>query len=487
MPTGEESDWRSTEDLLTAFYDAHVRALSGTLRIRQGIKESRLMLREGRLVDARLEGFEGVPQEVQVAEYLVGCAGSVGARWRMNEGEVEADTGFCQESPVLVLLGSAMESGRRVEDVIDAYRGRLSHVTRLTGLGRVRTEGLQSLSMRALRYAERGQSLGRLVEHLKSGQAGRRNECWRSVDLLVQAGLFVLVPPTQQVGLKDEAIKEMPSVLGNEGEDDEKKAKELRAFAAELLTLHPLAALGLDPDEHEGQITVETVRASFRQMAARYHPDRIGSANDRVREAAADVFAVINEIHEQLEDPEVLARALREIRRKRQRGVATSELDLERARVMARLAEARMRKSNWKAARDLWVQAREMQPDPFFEMQETFCRAVLKEIPYDMAAKTLADIRFEKGSDSDRKIAGERVRREAERRFRVGWLHKLSGSEALAQPWFERTLEIQPEHTEALRELRLKRMREERAESESKSGGAFGGLFKWGKKKGGKS
>jgi curved DNA-binding protein CbpA len=307
------------------------------------------------------------------------------------------------------------------------------------------------------------------------------------VDLLVQAGLVVLVPPTQQVGLKDEVIKEMPSILGDKGDNDEKKVLELKAFSAELLTLHPLAALGLDPDEHDGQITVETVRAAFRQMAARYHPDRIGSADQRVREAAADVFSVINEIHEQLEDPEVLARALREIRRKRQKGVATSELDVERARVMARLAEARMRKSNWKAARDLWVQAREMKPDPFFEMQETFCRAVLKEIPYDMAAKTLAEIKFDKEEDQDRKIAGERVRREAERRFRVGWLHKLSGSEALAQPWFERTLEILPEHTEALRELRLKRMRKEKAKSESKSGRGFGGLFKWGKKKGGKS
>jgi hypothetical protein len=167
--------------------------------------------------------------------------------------------------------------------------------------------------------------------------------------------------------------------------------------------------------------------------------------------------------------------------------VATSELDVERARVMARLAEARMRKSNWKAARDLWVQAREMQPDPFFEMQETVCRAVLKEIPYDMAAKTLAELQFDKDDNKDHQIAGERVRREAERRFRVGWLHKLAGSAALAQPWFERTLEIQPEHTEALRELRLKRMRKERAASESRSGGAFGGLFRWGKKKGGKS
>ena len=485
MPAGEESDWRSTEDLLAGFYDAHVRALSGTLRIRQGIKESWLGLREGRLVGARLEGVEGVPEEARVGEYLVGCAGSVGARWRLDEGDVEEANGFRQESPVLVLLDSSMESGRRLEDVIDAYRGRLSHVTRLSGLGRARTEGLVPMSMRALRYAERGQSLGRLVEHLKSGQAGQRNECWRSVDLLVLSGLVVLVPPTQQVGLKDEAIKEMPSVLVDKGDDDEKKVQELTAFAAELLTLHPLAALGLDPDKHDGQITVDAVRAAFRQMAARYHPDRIGSADERVREAAADVFTVINEIHEQLEDPEVLARALREIRRKRQRGVATSELDVERARVMARLAEARMRKSNWKAARDLWVQAREMKPDPFYEMQETFCRAVLKELPYDIAAKTLADIRFDK--EDDRGIAGERVRREAERRFRVGWLHKLSGSEALAQPWFERTLEILPEHTEALRELRLKRMRKEKAEAESKSGRGFGGLFKWGKKKGGKS
>ncbi len=485
MSATEESGWHSTEDLLASFYDAHVRALSGTLRIRQGIKESRLALQEGRLVGARLEGVEGVPEEARVGEFLVGCAGSAGVCWRLEEGaEVEAN-GFLQESPVLVLLGSAMESGRRLEDVIDAYRGRSSYVTRLSGLGRARTEGLSAQSMRALRYAKRGQSLGRLVEHLKSGQAGRGKECWRSVDLLVLSGLVVLVPPIQQVGLKDEAIKEMPTVLGDKGDDDEKKIQELKAFSAELLTLHPLAALGLDPDQHDGQITVETVRAAFRQMAARYHPDRIGSANVGVREAAADVFAVINEIHEQMEDPEVLARALREIRRKRQEGVATSELDVERARVMARLAEARMRKSNWKAARDLWVQAREMKPDPFFEMQETFCRAVLKEIPYDMAAKTLAEIQFAKEDDQDRKIAGERVRREAERRFRVGWLHKLSGSEALAQPWFERTLEIRPEHTEALRELRLKRMREEKAES--KSGGGFGGLFKWGKKKGGKS
>ena len=228
---------------------------------------------------------------------------------------------------------------------------------------------------------------------------------------------------------------------------------------------------------------MDIVRAAFRKRAAEYHPDRIGSSSAEVREAAADVFTFLNEVHEQLEDPEVLARSLREIQRKRREGVATSELDVERARVMSRLAEARMRKSNWKAARDLWVQAQELLADePYYEMQETFCRAVLKEIPYDIAAKTLAEIKLNQGDEKERTSAMERARRQAERRFRGGWLHKLAGNHVTALTWFQQVLEIQADHTEARREIRLNEMRE-KAEAESRGrGGGLGKLFGWGRK-----
>jgi len=323
-----------------------------------------------------------------------------------------------------------------------------------------------------------------MVEHLKVSQQGNVNDAWRGVDLLVQAGLLELVTPTQRAELDDTKVTEVPEIADS-SEDDAGLEKRLRDFAAELPTLHPLAALGLDPDDLEGEITTDSVRKAFRDLAAQYHPDRIGSAGSDVRDAAADVFSVLNEIRGQLEDPEELARALREIRQKRTEGTTISELDRQRARVLARLAEARMRKSNWKAARDLWVQAREMIDDePFYGLQETFCRAVLKEIPYDIAAGSMADVNLKSDDTKEHTTASERLRREADRRFRVGWLYKLAGQNTSAMSWFEKTLEISPEHTEARREVRLKQMRKKAGDDSGSSKRGLGSLFRWGKRKG---
>jgi curved DNA-binding protein CbpA len=513
------SNWLSGNGLLAALYDSHVHARTGALRVRKGVKEARVFMRKGQVVYVtgiddlmfdlydRLSGVsdwngdlesdiecamragmdmpEGVlAAEKGLARYLVRCSDSAGVRWRFDEGEPDIPMVFQFNEPLLNMLALSLESERRIEHVIDAYRGRMSCLSKVTELGRVCPVGLSDISMTALRYAERGQSLGRMIEHLKLSRKGTENDIWRAVDLMVQAGLFELSVPSQRAELDDTKMADAP-VVPDEVEDEVAMVKRLNAFAAELLTLHPIAALGLDPDETESEITTDAVRRAFRELASRYHPDRVGSASPMVREAAGEVFSVLNDIRDQVEDPGDLARALMEIRQKRVKGTTISEIDRQRARVLARLAESRMRTSNWKAARDLWVQAREMIADePFYGLQETFCRAVLKEIPYDIAGASMADVKLQSDTSKEHTTASERLRREADRRFRVGWLYKLAGQKSTALSWFQKTVEIAPEHTEAQRELRLKEMRERASEEAGTSKRGLGALFGWGKRKG---
>ena len=139
-------------------------------------------------------------------------------------------------------------------------------------------------------------------------------------------------------------------------------------------------------------------------------------------------------------------------------------------------------------AKTVWIAAgpwaREMIDDePFYGLQETFCRSVLKEIPYDIAAGSMADVKLKSDENKEHTTASERLRREADRRFRVGWLYKLAGQNTSAMSWFEKTLEISPEHTEARREVRLKQMRSKATEESGSAKRGLGSLFRWGKRK----
>jgi tetratricopeptide (TPR) repeat protein len=153
-----------------------------------------------------------------------------------------------------------------------------------------------------------------------------------------------------------------------------------------------------------------------------------------------------------------------------------TDLDRERARVLERLANSRMQHRSWKAARDIWVQALEMTPDePMFHLRERFCRAVLKEYPYDETAVAISkmDLKVERELS-----VGERGKREVEKIYREGWLWKLAGEEAKALSCFRKIVALDPEHREAQREVRLHARRSKQSPAEGEKRRGFGSLLR---------
>lgn len=74
----------------------------------------------------------------------------------------------------------------------------------------------------------------------------------------------------------------------------------------DLISLMSLYRKGKDPDwaykalEIEPSVTDEEVKRAYRRMAMKYHPDKVASAGEEVKQAATEKFRAINEAYEEI-------------------------------------------------------------------------------------------------------------------------------------------------------------------------------------------
>ncbi len=498
--SGRPGEWQPSSALIAGFYRAHRERSTGSFRMRRGEESSRVILVRGSPVafdgvhgllellgksaspgsgrlnnDMKTAMDAGVPYEeallaagTALGNHLAGLADHANTEWCFRASDLEVPTSFRLGPGVAQFIAMGLEKQRSLEGLIDLYRGRVNYQVAQTGLAAGVRGGMPAACMKGIELAAGQPSLQRFVDLLSGGDARLSGEAWRTADLLIQLELVSLSDRRPEQSVR--SVSARPEVEKDTGAT----VKQLREFLAEIQEAHPLAAMGFDPDDKE-PITVSRLRGAFRDLARKYHPDRISSGVEEVRVAAEDIFTVLNEIREELEEPEILKKAVRSFQREYGEREIT-ELDRQRARVMERLANSRMQHRSWKAARDLWVQALEITPDePLFLLRERFCRAVLKEVPYGEAAVEIADMDLK----VERELAtGERGKREVEKIYRVGWLWKLAGDEAQALSNFRRAVELDPAHREAQREVRLYDRRTQQASGETQKRRGFGSLLR---------
>ncbi|WP_277064611.1 DnaJ domain-containing protein [Prevotella aurantiaca] len=91
------------------------------------------------------------------------------------------------------------------------------------------------------------------------------------------------------------ALKEMASYLGLSEQDVDSMLNMGGSYNSPNDLEKPYSILGLSPNA-----TNEEVKATYRKMALKYHPDRVGTLGEDVRKAAEKKFQEINNAKEQI-------------------------------------------------------------------------------------------------------------------------------------------------------------------------------------------
>jgi tetratricopeptide (TPR) repeat protein len=358
------------------------------------------------------------------------------------------------------------------------------------------SDGFPPLTLRVFRLAAKDLSLRAVLNSLGGGDLGREHTALKCIALLLDLELVALVAapggeeiPTRRV---EDSEQDLPfseqeteeilldSVTEYKGESlsDRRRARATRRRgasrqatpdstatadppppvketipddpewflkkAAELTTMNPLLALGLDPDERPTPIRLDTVRAAFRKRASGFHPDRLSAYSDGSKDAAETVFSAFNTLRDLLDSQAAIDFALKQLAREKSGLKEVTDFDREKARVCGRQAKMHMKHRKWKAAQEALGQALVLDPQNNLMVLRThFCAGILQEVPFVQAATAVEST----------EVQGKKY--QTERLYRAGWLWRLGDKDEKALRCFQEALRMEPGHLEAKRELRI--------------------------------
>jgi curved DNA-binding protein CbpA len=261
------------------------------------------------------------------------------------------------------------------------------------------------------------------------------------------------VPPSPEVTALA-AIEEAQGVL----------RQELEEAISSLDQATHYELLGVD-----ASVEASALQAAYFQRAKRWHPDKLPAALVDLRDGASRVFSKINEAHQVLSDATRRAEydqraqleAEEDEEQKAVRQVLESATAFQKAEIFAK-------KRDFSRAAELAKQAFEGDPEQA-EYGAFYVWAVAQAGKVDKAGlKALLPL-LDAAAKSEPQ--SHRVR------FYRGVVLKRLGDEAKALRDFQFVAENDPKNLDAIREIRLHKMRQDDAPGD-KSDGIFGKLFK---------
>ncbi len=239
---------------------------------------------------------------------------------------------------------------------------------------------------------------------------------------------------------------------------------DLRELSARHARANHFEVLGLSVDPAD-----EEVRSAYLKLAKLYHPDRFAAGP--LKQLAGEVFSRISQAHDALADSRMRADYVNSLGKAKLEGGGKPAV----AQIMA--AEQKFhegvghyRKREYAAARAKLEEAVELNPEEGeFRALFGLVHALLHR--GDVSEEGTARGHLEAGLGLAPKSGNAH--------YYCGLFRKACGDLAEAERMFRRALELEPNHAEATRELRVIGMRKDRG----REGGALGGLFGFGKKK----
>ena len=219
----------------------------------------------------------------------------------------------------------------------------------------------------------------------------------------------------------------------------------------------PWAVLGVTLETPEDEC-----RRVFTQLTKRYHPDKFFSASEDIRSRVEELTRHFNDAWAVVSAPALKAA----YKKGKEAGTEhpITEEDESRARIAATQAELYIRNRNFVRARELFDEARSLNP-----------------LHNDYAISSAWAAFLADPQEGDRAIATLHVLLKKEPKhargfYFLGMVLKSRNDMAQAEKAFERALHLKADLVDAERELRLLKMRREK-DSESNESGKKGGLF----------
>jgi hypothetical protein len=215
--------------------------------------------------------------------------------------------------------------------------------------------------------------------------------------------------------------------------------------------------------------SVEEIRESYFKLAKEFHPDRISSLGiDDIAKEAEEIFRYINDAHTTLTDREKKIEYNEELKGRSKKKEVHDAL---RAEFAFQKGLVHFRKKNFPEAFKDFQEAYKLNPNEgehlAYVAWSLFCdpRSDKEKLLPKIKEQLLKAIKISPNSATSFHFLGE--------------IYLALDQERRAFTCFDKVLEIQPEHLEATRHMRIIRMRKEkRKEEEKKKGGLFGRFLK---------
>lgn len=242
--------------------------------------------------------------------------------------------------------------------------------------------------------------------------------------------------------------------------------EELRERIAEHESQTHFDVLGIKLDA-----SAESVRNAFLKLAKRFHPDRYSSEGE-TRDLAADVFARISRAHEVLSDAQARRDYTQALKRGGEgEGGEGGVAQMLTAEAQFQKGESHFRKREYAEALEQFRWALELNPEEG-EFHAYYGWTLYLHDRDDDKAYALAQEHLERAQQlSPNSPAGY---------YLMGLLRKTCGDPRAAERMFKKTLEVNPSHVEANREIRLLNMRKGGKDVTTEKGKGF---FGFGRKK----
>ena len=224
---------------------------------------------------------------------------------------------------------------------------------------------------------------------------------------------------------------------------------ELAQTAERLRGKNCFAILGVSESCNDDE-----VRASYVELAKRFHPDRFSGANEAVRRLAEEIFGLVSHAYEALGDARRRTLYVLEQRRGERDAAAREEGERAlQAELQFQKGEAALKRRDYPVALGHFGAALQRYPEEG-EYHAHYGWVLYLCHPEDPTMLQEALEHVKRGA----KLAPDR---EKPYLF-LGRLYKAEGRGFAAEKMFTRAVQIQPDCVEALRELRLMNMRKEK-------------------------
>ncbi|MCG8587786.1 MAG: response regulator [Proteobacteria bacterium] len=234
---------------------------------------------------------------------------------------------------------------------------------------------------------------------------------------------------------------------GGGGERDVRA--ELAARAEKLRGLNYFQMLELKQDANAG-----AVASAFERIAPRFHPDVYRQASQAVRQLADEVYKLLQEASETLQDPRRRREYELELkkgeRREAERRAGEQALEAE---IAFQKGEAKLKARDYEGALASFGEALQRFPDEgVYHAHYGWALYLCHPEEGNMIREAVEHVK-----------RGAQLARDHEKPYLfLGRLYKVVGREAAAEKMFTRCVQIQPDCVEAMRELRLINMRREK-------------------------